>query len=716
MQTKYALKGLTCPNCAAKIENNISKKENIHSARINLMSGNILIEHAFSLEDELFELVKKEVLAVEDGVEVLRESGYIHTPVKESHNKKAVEIFSEKNIIIVSTLIFAICLILKYAFKLNGNFTSLKEGAFLIFLISGYILIAAPILLKALKNIAKGQIFDENFLMSIATVGAFFINEPVEAVAVMLFYRIGEFFQDKAVERSRHSIESLINICPEKANLKVGNDIKLINAESIKKGDILVVKPGDIIPADGTVVKGKGSIDTKVLTGEALPQSIEEGSAVFSGCINLNTLIEIRAEKSPSLSAAAKIKHLTEEAAERKTKAENFITKFAKVYTPTVVVLALLIALMPPLLTGGSFPLWLERSFIFLIISCPCALVISIPLSFFTAVGAFSKQGILVKGSNYIEALHKTTEIVFDKTGTLTEGKFKVVDIKPTGTLSKEDVLHYCALCEYSSTHPLALSITEYYGKDIDKSLIKASENHAGMGVSADIEGKKVLVGNKTFMEKTGIEVSTEDRDALSVYVAIDNRLEGIIQLKDNIKQGSFPAMESLKKEGIKTHILTGDKEENAKTVSQTLNIDSFYHSLLPEDKLNIFEDIKAKNTRGLTAFVGDGINDAPVLRMADIGIAMGALGSDSAIEAADIVLMKDDISKIPLAKKIARKTHTIVMENIVFSIGVKILFLIMGALGLAGMWAAVFADVGVTLIAIANSFRVSSATKEHLY
>ncbi len=581
-----------------------------------------------------------------------------------------------------------------------------------------YFMIGYDVLWKAIRNIFRGRIFDENFLMSIATVGAIFLKEYTEAAGVMLFYQVGELFQSYAVGKSRRSISQLMDIRPDYANIEKNGEIVRVDPQILNVGDIIIVKPGEKIPVDGVVTEGTSMIDTSALTGESVPRGCKQGTDVISGCVNISGVIKVRVGKMFTESTVSKILDLVENASSKKAKAEDFITKFARYYTPCVVLGALLLAVLPPLFFDGQWLEWLQRALIFLVISCPCALVISIPLSFFGGIGGASKCGILVKGGNYLEALSKTDIIVFDKTGTLTEGTFEVTKICPKN-VSKEKLLQIAALAESYSGHPISRSLKNAYKKEIDKNLVKDVREVPGKGINAVIEGKTVLVGNNKLMEDFGINCEGGIKTSGTVvHVAFDNIYTGYIIISDKVKPGTREVIDGLKKSGVrKTVMLTGDVKASGEYTASLLGIDEVYSELLPEDKVSRVEELLAQKLpdRNLV-FVGDGVNDAPVLSRADIGIAMGAMGSDAAIEAADIVLMDDSIGKISTAIKISRKTLRIVRQNIFIALFVKAVCLLLGALGLVGMWAAVFADVGVAVIAILNSFRAlrtENLTKE---
>lgn len=570
------------------------------------------------------------------------------------------------------------------------------------YLIAGY-----DIIFKALKNIIKGQVFDENFLMGIATLGAIGIKEYPEAVMVMVLYQIGEYLQDKAVEKSQNSITELMDIRPDYANIEKNGDLTKISPYEVKIGDTIIVKTGEKIPLDGIIIDGSATLDTSALTGESRPREVKIGDEAISGCINTNGLLKIRVTKEYGQSTVSKILDLVENASSKKTKTENFITKFAKIYTPVVVLAALFLAILPPLIFGSNFSVWINRALTFLVISCPCALVISVPLGFFAGIGGASKCGILVKGSSYLELLSKPETIVFDKTGTLTQGCFKVVKIVQQEDTTKEELLELTAYAESYSNHPIALSIKKAYDKSIDKNKISEISEIAGNGVRAEINGCSILVGNENLLKNHTISYQKANETGTIVYTAKNSKFLGYIVISDKLKEDAQKAIIELKKLKLQTVMLTGDTEESGLTVAKELNIDKAYTQLLPIDKVDKIEDIIEQKTKNKSViFVGDGINDAPVLTRADIGIAMGGLGSDAAIEAADVVIMDDKPTKVATAIKIAKQTLMIVKENIAFALGIKVLFLILGAFGFVTMWGAVFADVGVTLIAVLNSLR----------
>ena len=601
--------------------------------------------------------------------------------------------------IIIAFILFLVSMIFNFNNEWINN---------ILFIIS-YLIVGFEIIKKALRNIIRGKVFDENFLMTIATIGAFGIGEYPEAVAVMLFYQVGELFQSYAVDKSRKSISSLMDIRPDFANVEKEGKIEKVDPDDVEIGDIIIIKPGEKVPLDGVILEGKSSFDTKALTGESLPTDVTEGEEILSGCINLNGVLRVETTKEYGQSTVSKILDLVENASSKKSKSENFITKFARYYTPIVVIIALFLAIVPPLLIDGvTFSDWIYRALSFLVVSCPCALVISIPLSFFGGIGGASKMGILIKGSNYLEAISKAEIVVFDKTGTLTQGNFEVQKIVAIN-ISQEELLKTVAYAENYSNHPISLSVKNAYSRKINETDIQSTQELSGMGIVARIWDKDIIVGNEKLMKEEEIEFSKTDDVGTVLYVAIDNKYVGYILIADKIKDDAKIAIESLKKNNVKkTVMLTGDKKSVGEYVAQKLGIDKVYTELLPDGKVKKVEKLlKEKSENGKLVFVGDGINDAPVLALADIGIAMGGLGSDAAIEAADVVIMTDEPSKIVNTIKLSKKTMKIVKENIVFAIFVKVLILILSALGLSTMWEAVFADVGVSVIAIINALRV---------
>ena len=603
----------------------------------------------------------------------------------------------KKNLIriIISGLLFALSFIFKTKYVVFG------------ILLVSYIIIGYDVLLNAFRNIKRGKIFDENFLMSLATIGAFSIKEYPEAVMVMVLYQIGEYFQDKAVEKSKKSISDLMDIRPDYANVEINGEIVKKSPEEINIGETIIVKAGEKIPLDGVITDGSAIIDTSALTGESVPQNLSVGNSAISGCINTNGLIKIKVDKIYSQSTVSKILELVEHASSKKAKAENFITKFARIYTPAVVILAVLLAIIPPIIFNGIFSIWFGRALTFLVISCPCAIVISVPLGFFAGIGGASCQGILIKGSAYLEGLSKPYAVVFDKTGTLTKGKFQVVKIVPQSGIGEDELLKLTAYAESYSNHPIATSIKEKYSNQIIQSEITNVEEIAGNGVKANISGNTIIVGNEKLMNKFGIDYIPVNETGTIIYIAQNFTYLGFIVISDTIKDYAKETISSLNKNKIKTVMLTGDNSKTAKTVATKLGIAEVYSQLLPKDKVEKLEEIITQKDKNKTViFVGDGINDAPVLTRADIGIAMGGIGADAAIEAADVVIMDDKLPKIQAGITIAKRTMTIVKQNIIFAIGIKILFLICGAYGFISMWGAVFADVGVTLLAVLNSLR----------
>lgn len=586
--------------------------------------------------------------------------------------------------------------------------TGVLSGIWTLFpFLAVYAVAGSDVVTRAFRNILRGQVFDENFLMSIATIGAFFTGEYGEGVMVMLLYQVGELFQSYAVAKSRRSISDLMNIRPDYANVERDGELFRVEPDEVAIGETILVKAGEKIPLDGEIVEGSSMLDTSALTGEAVPREVEMGMEVLSGCVNKNGLLRIRVTKPFGESTVAKILDLVENASSKKSKSENFITKFAHYYTPFVVISALLLAVLPPLFTGGSFAEWIHRALIFLVISCPCALVISVPLSFFGGIGGASKEGILVKGSNYLEALAQAEIVVFDKTGTLTRGSFSVVEIQPQA-IESEELLRLAAFAEIYSNHPISASLKEAYGKEIDRMQVEQAEEISGHGVKTVVDGKTVYVGNEKLMMQQKIAFQKPSEAGTVIHIAVDGAYAGYIRIADEIKPDAGKAIDSLKAGGVKkTVMLTGDNRDIAEAVARRLGIDKVYAELLPGDKVDKVEELFGEvSAKGKLVFVGDGMNDAPVLSRADIGIAMGALGSDAAIEAADVVIMTDEPSKLASAIRISRRTLMIVKQNIVFALGIKGFFLILGAFGMANMWEAVFADVGVSVIAILNAMR----------
>ena len=700
----YLLKGLDCPNCSAKIEKEVGELDGVTSSTVNLMNQTLTVQAGTSVAASLLDTVTTIVHSHEPDVEVSEKQLEATAPVKKDEKAAVYNDEDKKRTIrlAVGAVVYAIGMALTV-------FAKLPTLAELAFLIVAYVILGWDVVWQAVKNITRGQVFDEHFLMSVSTIGAFAIGEYPEAVAVMLFYQVGEFFQSLAVKRSRKSISDLMDICPDSATVKRNGVLQVVSPESVAVGEIIVVKPGEKIPLDGIVVDGESMLDTKALTGESVPRSIRKGDEALSGCINQSGLLTLKVTKSFGESTVSKITDLVENASARKAPTENFITTFARYYTPVVVGMAAVLAIIPPLVLGGGWSEWLRRGFVFLIVSCPCALVISIPLTFFGGIGAASKRGVLVKGSNYLEALNKVSVVVFDKTGTLTKGVFEVANIIPAAGYQKEQVLEYAAQAESYSNHPIAKSILATYGKPIDQKKFSDFEEISGHGISVMVQGKKVLAGNSKLMESEKIAYAACDAAGTKFYVAADGSYVGCILIADEVKPDSKCAIAELKKIGVeKTVMLTGDDERIGKSVADELGLDAYYAQLLPDQKVEKLEMLdKQKRQGSKLAFVGDGINDAPVLARADVGIAMGGLGSDAAIEAADVVLMTDEPSKLVEAIDVAKATKRIVMQNIVIALGIKSVFLVLGALGMAGMWEAVFGDVGVTIIAVLNAMRI---------
>ncbi|WP_264174143.1 heavy metal translocating P-type ATPase [Clostridium estertheticum] len=704
IKREFILEGLCCVNCANKIETQCKKLDGVSDASINFINKNLVIQ--FQSEDKILKVVdeaKKIVKRIEPDVnfiESVKHEGHSHNH-SHDHGHGGENQGNDKNKIIrfsVGVAIFLIAVILKLDYWFE----------FSLFLIS-YLLIGGEVLMVAIKNILRGEVFDENFLMALATVGAFSIGQFPEGVGVMLFYQVGEFFQDMAVNKSTKSISALMDIRPDYANKKINDEIVKVDPEEVHIGDIIIVKPGEKVPLDGSVIEGNSLVDSSALTGESVPREVNTGDEILAGCINKNGLLTIEVKKEFGESTLAKILDLVKNASSKKAPTENFITKFARYYTPIVVISAVVLALIPPLLIpGATFSQWIYRALVFLVVSCPCALVISIPLGFFGGIGGASKNGILVKGGNYLEALNSVEMVVFDKTGTLTKGVFKVTEMHIEGDINEEELLEYAAFVESYSNHPIATSILKAYGKEVNKKDIEDVEEIAGKGIKAKVKGKYVLAGNAKLMDSEKISYTKGKNVGSIIYVAIDNIYVGSIIISDEVKDDSISAIKKLKSMGVKKIVmLTGDNKDIANNIGKVLGVDEVYSELLPQDKVEKLEKLQnEKSPKGKIVFVGDGINDAPVLARADIGIAMGGVGSDAAIEAADIVIMTDEPSKIALAIKIAQKTKKIVMQNIVFALGVKAIILILAVFGVANMWEAVFGDVGVALIAVLNSMR----------
>lgn len=741
MEIRLVLNGLDCANCANKIETKVNKINGVKEATVNFSTTLLIAEiKEESLKDEIINEIKSIVKKLEPDVKVEEklnntviknttseckgsccstsfENGEVkkctektkinknethnhtHSNGLSENNAGVIEYIKENIMLIIGTLIYLVAL------AYNGNNNSVS----IILFIASYLVIGGEVILTALKNITNGEIFDENFLMSIATIGAFFIGEYPEAVAVMLFYQIGEVFQGYAVNKSRKSISSLMNIRADYANvLRSNNEVK-VSPEDVSLNEVILIKPGERVPLDGVVLSGESFLDTSALTGESVPREIKAGDEILSGEINNNGVLKVRVTKEYGESTVARILELVENASNKKAPTEKFITKFSKIYTPIVVLVAVLVAIIPPIfIKGAVFSEWLYKALSLLVVSCPCALVVSIPLGFFSGIGAASKKGVLVKGGNYLEALKESEIIVFDKTGTLTKGVFKVTSINAKN-ISKDELLEITALGEANSNHPIAVSIAEAYGRKINKNEIESYKEVAGHGVEAIIRGKNVLLGNSKLMIKNNIFYDKVNTIGTIVHIAINSEYKGNIIISDEIKENVKEAIVELKNAGIKkTVMLTGDSKEVAEKVTNDIGIDEVYSELLPSDKVNKLEEVLSKKVgNGKVLFVGDGINDAPVLARADIGIAMGGVGSDAAIEAADVVLMKDKIESISDAIRISRKTNKILWQNIIFSLFIKVAVMILVVAGLTNMWAAVFADVGVTLLAVLNSMRI---------
>ena len=701
---KYLLKGLDCPNCSAKIEKEVGELEGVALSEVNLMKQTLTVSMDHNKAASMLDMVTTIVHSHEPDVEVSEQKA--DTSVAPDKKEKTPVYSDDDKKLTIRLISGAVIYAVGMGLTLFGHVSLPVE---LGVLIVAYIILGGDVVWQAVKNITRGQIFDEHFLMSLSTIGAFAIGEYPEAVAVMLFYQVGEFFQSLAVKRSRKSISDLMDIRPDSATVRRNGELVVVAPETVSIGELIVVKPGEKIPLDGIVTEGESMLDTRALTGESVPRSIRKGEEALSGCVNQSGVLTIKVTKSFGESTVTKIIDLVENASSRKAPTENFITTFARYYTPIVVGMAAILAIIPPVILGGGWSEWLRRGFVFLIVSCPCALVISIPLTFFGGIGAASKRGVLVKGSNYLDALNKVSVVVFDKTGTLTKGVFKVVDITVEFGFTKEQVLEYAAQAESYSNHPIAKSIQEAFGKTIDQSVLSGYEEISGHGIRVLIGGKRVLAGNSKLMDSEKVSYAACQSAGTKVYIAVDGRYAGCIVIADEVKDDSQNAIASLKKIGVeKTVMLTGDDEKIGKAVAEQLGLDEYYAQLLPDQKVEKLEYLDQHKTKGSKlAFVGDGINDAPVLARADVGIAMGGLGSDAAIEAADVVLMTDEPSKLVDAIDVAKATKRIVMQNIIIALGIKSVFLILGALGIAGMWEAVFGDVGVTIIAVLNAMRI---------
>jgi len=681
IKKEFKLQGLHCANCALKIEKEVQNLTGVKNAKLNFASSTLSLEIQ---KDFNSEKIKEIVFSYEPDVLVFDGEDEV----------------SEKNVskkflipLIIGAVLFLSAFFIKNEMISNGLF------------LSAYLVTGHKVLLKSFRNILKGKIFDENFLMSIATIGAIAIGEFPEAVAVMLFYLVGEMLQERAVESSRKSIKKLMNLRIDYANIMVNGKLKKESAKKIKIGDIIFIKPGEKIPLDGVVIEGETRINKAAITGESYPQKAIIGTKVLSGSINEDSTIRVKVEKLFEESTASKIIKLVEEAASKKAKTEKFITKFASVYTPLVVLSALVLAVVPGLLFAQSYSEWIYRALLFLVISCPCALVVSIPLSYFAGIGNLSKNGILVKGGNYIDVLKKLDTIIFDKTGTLTSGVFKVVSVESFGNYSKEEVIRYAAYAEKQSSHPIAVSIIEKYGKTINDNEIMNFKNISGKGVFCEYDNKKIFVGNEKLFDEKEIKGIKLNNVSTQAIVSINGKIEGIIEISDEIKSSSYETIKRLKEMKIKTFILSGDNKNSTEDKAKLLGVKDFYYELLPENKVEKYEEI-SKNS-DYTAFVGDGINDAPILTRADLGISMGGIGTDAAIESSDVVLMDDDPLKIVKGIKLSKYISKIIVQNLIFIFTIKVLFLSLGALGYATMWQAVFADVGVTVLSVLNSLRI---------
>lgn len=695
-EIELELHGLDCAHCAAKIEKLTNELDGVDNARLDFINKKLKVnvkdeDKASDITDEIKGIVKR----LEPHVEVkVKDEDKRHSHHEHNHDKDGTEKTE-----IIKLIIGGILFVLPIVLKLEGILRLLVFG--LSYLIVGY-----EVILNAIRNVFRGDPFDENFLMTVASIGAFIIGEYPEGAAVMIFYQLGELLQGMAVNYSRKSISSLINIRPDSANLVKDNEIILVDPKDVNVGDIIVVKPGEKVPLDGVVIEGESSLDTSNITGESVPRDVKTGDLVFSGVVNIHGLLKIEVKKRYDESTVAKILDLVENASSKKAPTENFITKFARFYTPVVVFIALGLFLIPPLFFGGSFKEWGYRACVFLVVSCPCALVISIPLGFFGGIGGASRAGILVKGGNYLEALTDVDTIVFDKTGTVTKGIFKVTDVLSYGNYSKEEILEIGAYGESFSNHPIGKSIVDAYGKEIKKEYIKSYKEIPGKGIEVNIEDVDYVLGNKSLFDEKNIPVNEIESIGTVIYVGEKEKHIGTIVVSDELKDNIIEDINKLKAIGIKRLImLSGDNESTAKKVGKLLNLDEVYGNLLPQNKVAKLEEIMAES-KGKVIFVGDGVNDAPVLTRSDIGIAMGGLGSDAAIEASDIVIMTDEIGKIATGIKIGRNTKRIVLQNIILALGFKLIVLVLGAFGIATMWEAVFADVGVALIAILNSIR----------
>lgn len=690
---KYSLKNLDCASCAAKIEENVNKLEDVKFVSVSFANSTI------TLDTTSLEKVKDRIKEIEPEVE-LEDCESEETVVSESE-------LEENKWSIIKAFSGLLLLVIGILFEEKIHNTPFHIAEYALF-IPAYLIVGWGVIVSAYKNIIKGQVFNEHFLMAIATIGAFAIDQMPEAVAVMLFYVVGELFQDIAVGRSRRSIKSLLEIKPEYANVKTGDEYQKVPPEEVNVGDLIIVKAGEKIPLDGRITDGISFIDTSALTGESVPRKVKTEDEVHAGSINQSGVLLIKVTKKFGESSISRILELVENATSKKAETEKFITTFAKYYTPVVVFSSLLLAIIPPIvIPGATFSEWIYRSLVVLVISCPCALVISIPLGYFGGVGRASRKGILIKGSNFLDALTQVKVVVFDKTGTLTKGEFKVSEVVPSNGFTREEILEFATYAELNSNHPVAKSISEAFPGKVDGSRISQSEEISGHGIKALIDGKSILAGNDKLLHRENVEHPTCNVEGTVVHVVTDKVYAGHIIISDNLKEDAAVAIERLNAKGIKTVMLTGDNKYAAESFARKLKINRFYSELLPEDKVKHIETLIAEANGGKVAFVGDGINDAPVIARADVGIAMGALGSDAAIETADVVLMTDSPSKVVDAIEVARKTRNIVWQNIIFAMGVKLAFIVLGIFGIATMWEAVFGDMGVALIAVFNAIRI---------
>ena len=696
------LGGLTCAHCAEVIGDRVQSIDGVKNSHLNFVNKKLTLEIDSDInKDKVINSVIELIDSIEPGLDIQVQN--------KSESAKEIKKVEKKKDNSKKDLFKIIAGVLVFIFAFYQEATGIESRYSLIVFIVSYILVGGDVLYKALRNIKTGRIFDENFLMTVATVGAISIGEPSEAVGVMLFYKIGEYLQELAVGKSRKSISDLMQIRPDVANLKVGNSLKVVDPEEVEIGDYIVVKPGEKVPLDGLVVEGNSMVDTSALTGESVLRTVNKGDELLSGFINKNALLTVQVTKDFSESTVSKILDMVENASSKKSKTENFISVFSRYYTPIVVTLAALLAILPPVfIKGALFSEWIHRGLIFLVVSCPCALVLSIPLSYFSGIGVASKNGILIKGSNYLEALRYVDTVVFDKTGTLTEGVFDVVKVRSVD-VSEDELMKFASIAEANSNHPIAKSILKYYDKQIDLNKIEEYEEIAAHGIKAKYENSTVLAGNEKLMKTNNIKIERSTEIGTIVYVAVNNKFVGYIVIADKIKEDSKDAIKKIKEQGIKkTVMLTGDNKDVADSVAKRLKLDKVFSNLLPNEKVEKIEELYlSRSEKEKIAFVGDGINDAPVLARVDVGIAMGGLGSDAAIEAADIVIMTDEPSKIAQGIKISKKTYKIVWQNIIFALAVKVIVLILGAAGMASMWEAVFADVGVALIAVLNAMRI---------